>query len=203
MSENSGFAAYAMFNALMLHFQSDSYDYVKYNGKTRVTKQNFLTRKDKYSFYKLSRKYSLPDLKNYYVANFLEKEIQWIGEITGPEGEENYRKWQKRIQSLSYIFRNEISKIYENGPLKNSLRVNNKEIPILLSDWMQKKVCIETVLILDNLMPFLQVWYDEIAEDIIWPKYQLKLKKYKSFLNYDTQNFKTILEEVTKEYAET
>ena len=72
MIENSGFAAFAMFHALKLHFTSDSYDYFKYNGKTNVTKTTFSTRKDKYTFYKLSRKLGLTELRDYYIANFLE-----------------------------------------------------------------------------------------------------------------------------------
>jgi len=84
MIENSGFAAFAMFHALKLHFTSDSYDYVKYNGKTNVTKTTFSTRKDKYSFYRLSRKFGLTELRDYYIANFMVEDIQWVGDILGP-----------------------------------------------------------------------------------------------------------------------
>ena len=68
MTENTGFAAYALWNALKLHFTSDSYDYFKYNGKTNVSKSTFSTNKSKYQFYKLSRKYNLEELKDFYVA---------------------------------------------------------------------------------------------------------------------------------------
>ena len=91
MTDNSGFAAYALWNAIKLHFSSN-YDYFKYNGKSNVTKTTFSTRKDKYSFYKLSRRYSLDELKQYYIANLLVKDSQWIGDIIGQEGEENYKK---------------------------------------------------------------------------------------------------------------
>ena len=67
--EGSGFSAFAMFNALKIHFTSDSYDYFRYHGKSNVTADGFSNRKDKYSFYKLSRKYRLEDLKNFYVAD--------------------------------------------------------------------------------------------------------------------------------------
>ena len=62
MTENTGFAAFALYNALKLHFTSESYDYFKYNGKTNVSPQSFMTRKDKYQFYKLSRKYNPEEL---------------------------------------------------------------------------------------------------------------------------------------------
>ena len=61
MTENTGFAAYALWNALKLHFTSDSYDYFKYNGKTSISVTSFENRKDKYHFYKLSRKFTNKD----------------------------------------------------------------------------------------------------------------------------------------------
>ena len=39
--DNTGFAAFALYNALKLHFTSDSYDYFKYHGKTNVSKTTF------------------------------------------------------------------------------------------------------------------------------------------------------------------
>ena len=44
MNEGTGFAAFALYNALKLHFTSKSYDYFKYNGKTNVTKTTFTER---------------------------------------------------------------------------------------------------------------------------------------------------------------
>ncbi len=84
MTENTGFAAFAMFHALKLHF-TGSYDYVKYNGKTNVSKQSFSIRKDKFTFYRLSRKYSLDELRNYYISNFIVQHVNWVGDITGPD----------------------------------------------------------------------------------------------------------------------
>ena len=61
MTDAGGFEAFAMYHGLKLHF-SGNYDYVKYNGKTNVTKDQFTIRKDKFSFYKLSRKYNREEL---------------------------------------------------------------------------------------------------------------------------------------------
>jgi len=51
LEEGSGFSAFALYNAIKLHFTTDSYDYFKYHGKTNVTRDNFAIRKDKYTFY--------------------------------------------------------------------------------------------------------------------------------------------------------
>jgi len=42
----TAFESYRVYSALKLHFTTDSYDYFKYNGKTKVTPENFEKRKD-------------------------------------------------------------------------------------------------------------------------------------------------------------
>ena len=194
MIENSGFAAFAMFHALKLHFTSDSYDYVKYNGKTNVTKTTFSTRKDKYSFYRLSRKFGLTELRDYYIANFMVEDIQWVGDILGPESEDNYKKWQKRIQSLTYTFENDIIKLLDRVDNPNDLLiVRNNEFPLLMQYVQQKDIALETLIILNDLMNFFPMWEKEIYDDLVWPNFKRKCEKYKPFLSYDKVKFKQIL----------
>jgi hypothetical protein len=202
MIENSGFAAYALFHALKLHFTSDSYDYIKYNGKTNVTKTTFSTRKDKYSFYRLSRKFGLTELRNYYIANFLVSDVQWVGDIIGPDSEENYKKWQKRIQSLTYTFESDIIKLLNRVDVPNELlMVRKNEFPLLMQCVQQNDITIETLIILDDIMNFFPMWEKEIYDDIVWPNFKMKCQKYKAFLHYDKEKFKQILKEKIKEYA--
>lgn len=202
MIENSGFAAFAMFHALKLHFTSDSYDYIKYNGKTNITKTTFSTRKDKYSFYRLSRKFGLTELKDYYVANFLVSDVQWVGDILGPDSEEIYKKWQKRIQSLTYTFENDIIKLLDKVNVPNELlMVRKNEFPSLMQCAQQGDIAIETLIILDDIMNFFPMWQKEICDDIVWPNFKMKCQKYKAFLHYDKEKYKQILKEKIREYA--
>ena len=202
MIENSGFAAFAMFHALKLHFTSDSYDYIKYNGKTNVTKTTFSTRKDKYSFYRLSRKFGLTELRDYYIANFLVEDVQWVGDIIGPESEENYKKWQKRIQSLTYTFENDIIRLLDRVDNPNELLVvKQNQFPKLMMYATQGDICLETLIILDNIMNFFPMWEKEIYDDIVWPNFKMKCQKYRPFLHYEKEKFKQILKEKIKEYA--
>lgn len=199
--EGSGFSAFAMFNALKLHFTTDSYDYFRYHGKSNVTTDNFSTRKDKYSFYKLSRKYRLEDLKNFYVANLLEKDVNWIGDINNLEGEETYKKWQKRTQSLTYRFEQDIIHLFNKYELKDILSIVDDHYPRLLEEMMQGNIMIETVVILNDMMNFFPMWQKKIKDDIIWPNWKLKLEKYTPFLQYDKDKFKSIVKESLKEHA--
>ena len=207
MTENTGFAAYALWNALKLHFTSDSYDYFKYHGKTNVSKQSFTIRKDKYYFYKLSRKYSLEELKNYYVANMIGGNGEWVGEMVGPNGEEVYAKWQKTQQSLTYTTENDTIGLFDgvDGAEFWSMDDYFKPVdggwPMIITKLMHDKVKLETVCILIDTIGCMPRWEKQITEDIVWPSYHRLIKKYTPFIQYDKDKFTKFLKEKIKEYA--
>ena len=200
--ESSGFSAFALYNAIRLHFDSDSYDFFKYNGKTNVSKSSFTQRKDKYTFYKLSRKYSLEELKYFYISNFLNKNVNWVGDIAGPEGETIYREWQSRNQSLTYNFEQDIICILERGESLDSIfKVSDSQYPTLLTIVMQKDIMIETFIILNDILNFFPMWSKKIDDTIIWPSIKRKCEKYAPFIQYDKVKFRDILKQSVKEYA--
>jgi hypothetical protein len=201
MNEGTGFASFALYNALKTHFTSQSYDYFRYNGKTNVSKETFLKRKDKYSFYKLSRKFSIEELKNFYVANFVYGDTSWVGEMTGPEGEVAYKKWQKINQSLSYVFENDVLGLIGNDTPEHMLLVIDGQHPTLLREVMSSTISIETLCILNDIMNFFPMWNRKISDDIIWPNWRLKCEKYAPFIQYDRLKFKNILKEAISEHA--
>jgi hypothetical protein len=206
MTENTGFAAYALWNALKLHFTSDSYDYFKYNGKTNVSKSTFSTNKSKYHFYKLSRKYSLEELKDFYVANFIQGKGDWVGDLL-QDGDENYTKWQKTQQSLTYTFENDIMYMFDSVDGAEFWHIDDyfKPIdggwPMLITKMMHDKIKLETVCILIDIFDCMPRWEKQITDDIIWPTHRRIIKKYTPFINYDKQKFKEILKEKIKEHA--
>ena len=200
MTENSGYAAFTMYNSLKLHFTSKSYDYFKYHGKTNVSTATFLKRKDKYTFYKLSRKYNVEDLRDFYVANFLEGD-KWVGDML-KDGEDVYLKWQKTQQSLTYTFNNDIIYLLSNGGTPDEmLAVKPNQYPILMHLVQLKQVSLETLVILNDLLKFFPMWDKKIDDDIIWPDFKMKCEKYSPFLNYDKDKFKIILKDKIKEHA--
>jgi hypothetical protein len=192
ITDNSGYESFCLYNSLKLHFTSDSYDYVKYHGKTNVSKDTFMKRKDKYTFHRLSRKYSLEDLKNYILGNIIYGNANWIGDMT----EENYMKWQRINQSLTYVWKNDIMYLLDNVASPTELiAVKNGEYPRLLTETMQENIAFETLVILDDILGFFEMWSKKITDDIVWPNLRIKVVKYKSFLNYDRQTFKNYLKE--------
>lgn len=206
MTENTGFAAYALWNALKLHFTSESYDYFKYNGKTNVSKQTFTTNKSKYQFYKLSRKYNLDELKNFYIANFIQGKGDWVGDLL-QDGDENYTKWQKTQQSLTYTFENDIMYMFDSVDGAEFWHIDDyfKPIdggwPMLITKMMHENISLETVCILVDILGCMPKWEKQITEDIIWPTHRRIIKKYTPFISYDKEKYKQILKEKIKEYA--
>ena len=201
MELTSGFAAYAMYNALKLHFTSD-YDYTKYHGKTNVSKSTFTQRKDKFYFYRLSRKYSLNELKDFLVANFIARDIQWANDLLNEEAEQTFKDWKKRNQSLTYTFGEDLYKVLKNEDTPDStIEVTEGQHPKLLRMAMQGDISLETLIIMNDIMGFFGMWAAKIDEDIIWPNLKMKCEKYSSFLFYDKNKYKVIIKDAIQEYA--
>ena len=140
-----------------------------------------------------SAKYSLDELKQFYIANFLEGD-KWVGEMTNAEGEDAYKKWMKRQQSLTYIFENDILYLVDHfeDDKESIIKVYNGEHPNLLSLLMRDKVSIETVVIMNDILNFWPMWTEKIKEDIIWPIWQIQIEKYTPFVQYDKVVFKNL-----------
>jgi hypothetical protein len=191
----SGYEAFGLYQALKLHFTTDSYDYFKYNGKTSISVTSFENRKDKYHFYKLSRKYTnKEDLINFIVANLIEDEKSWVGVLLQEEADIIYRKRQKVIQSLSYTFENDCILIFEDCILNpNEVLKTDGDYPVLLTKALRKEIQIETLCILNQILGFIPMWSNKINDTIRWPEYRRKCIKYASFLPQDIVKYKLIL----------
>ena len=93
------FDTYKTYLALKNHFTKDSYDYHKYQGKSRASLQSFYKRRDRFWLEKLSRQKDDKEIINFFVSNFTscsDPGSLWIGEMI-KEGESRYTSWQKRI----------------------------------------------------------------------------------------------------------
>ena len=190
---NNGYDTFKLYMALKFHF-TGKYDFFKYGGKVKTTKDTFMKRKDRYSFHRLSRKYDIIEMRNYMVANFVNDNGTWIGDMIDAEGEEHYRNWTKTQQSLSYIFENDLIKLLNSVDNPNQLlEVKPGCYPILLSEAMGNSIKLETLIILNYFMNFCTMWNNTIDDDIVWPNYYMKCVKYAPFIEYDKSKFKQIL----------
>jgi len=196
-----GFDAYKTYLALKQHFTSD-YDYFKYNGKVRANVDSFLKRRDKFFFRKLSKKYTKDELVNFFVSNFIVSD-NWIGNLISQESEDNYVHFKKRMESLGYSVRNELHFLFDycrdmDLDFNKLLLVEDGNHPLLLKLWLQKKVSIETVIIMDDILRFTRYW-DAKLDDIVWEEKKRLISKYRKFLNYDLFHYRKMIKEIIHE----
>jgi hypothetical protein len=195
MTDTGGFEAYSLYHSLRLHFTSPTYDFVKYNGKTNVSKDNFLTRKDKFSFYKLSRQYYIEDLKNFLVANFVAGRTAYVQELLTQEATDTYTLSQKRLQALSYNFKQDLEVLFNHSPAE-LLKVKDGQVPLIVTLTMRDDINLETFIIINDLIKLTEAWDGKIEDDIIWPSFRMRCIKYSPFISYDKQKFKKMFMEV-------
>jgi hypothetical protein len=195
MNEAGGYEAFTLYHGLKLHF-SGKYDFIKYNGKTNVNKDQFMLRKDKYSFYKLSRKYKREELFGFYISNFLINTNIWVGDLMQDDADQEYKKWLKAQQSLSYIFDQNLNHLFDLVEMpEDMLKVVDGQYPLLYNEYLQGKVNLETIIILNDIMNFFPMWKKKVTDDIVFPDFITKCEKYKPFLNYDKAKFKSKIKE--------
>jgi hypothetical protein len=148
----------------------------------------------------------LEELKNFYVANFIQGKGDWVGDLL-QDGDENYTKWQKTQQSLTYTFENDIMYMFDSVDGAEFWHIDDyfKPIdggwPMLITKMMHDKISLETVCILVDIFGCMPKWEKQITEDIIWPTHRRIIKKYTPFIQYDKEKFTKFLKEKIKEYA--
>jgi len=189
---NDPYESYKLYNALKLHFETDSYDALKYNFKTSIKPQSFFNRKDKYFFAKLAKTYG-KNLKDYYIANF-KMDVKYVGDMLNEGGEQYYRSHKKVMESIHYSFEKDINKLSEiESSFDELLLSENNNHPKIIKLWMQDEILLETIVILDSLTGFMDRENKKITETIIWPDIYRKITKYKPFVKFNTEACRSIL----------
>ena len=189
------FDAYKCYLAMKNHFTKDNYDYQKYRGKVRATNQAFYKRKDRFWFEKFARQKNDKEVEEFFVSNFVyttDPGTMWIGEMI-KEGESRYIDWKKRIQSLSYIFKEEVNSLFDEKQL-NEVFDCSKGHPVILRSYLGKKTSLETLVICDRILGYRKD-LDKKLNDPVWETVSRKIKKYSPFLNIDVPRYKKILKE--------
>jgi len=197
---NEGFDAYKIYLALKQHFTGD-YDFFKYSGNVKANTNSFLKRKDRFFFRKLSKKYERNELINYFVSNFILSDT-WIGNLLSQESENNYVEWKKRNESLSYVFRSDLLTIHDYCGIRhvpyNDLLLVQQGHPPLLKLLLQKKITLESFIILDDILHFTRYWNKEL-NDIVWEETRMRANKYKSFVKFNKMEMRKIVKEIFSE----
>jgi hypothetical protein len=190
------YEVYKTYLGISRHFTSESYDYQKYQGKVRCSLNSFYKNKQRFWFEKLSRKYDDQEIKELFISNYALSDDNskiWIGNLVR-EGETLYQEWKKQQQSMSYLFREECEKIFDDNKIDDVFDCA-KGHPIILKKHLSKEVSLETLIICDRILSY-KNRFDGSLKDPVWESVSMKMKKYSPFMNIDTFKYKKILKEV-------
>ena len=202
----NGFEVYKIYLAIKLHFTSknQSYDFHKHNGRTTARLETFTKRRDRYYFHRLSKSYDDKSIVNYFLSNFVSNTNLWVGDIIGKAGDEHYKQWSKKIESLHYYYEKDIDYIIERMTTKDIkfndlfLSIDGQHPPIIKM-FLAKKINFETLIILDDILRFTKKLNKNIKEKVLWAKLFDRMKRYKPFLSYNITKYKISLRDKMKE----
>ena len=150
------FDAYKIYVACKLHFESKTYDYFKYNGKTSVTPKSFFARRDKFFFAKVVKKYGLDELKYFYACNFAHHGTKWIGNLNEDGSDETYKQFKGLMESFTYRFKTDIDKIISMNDFKSLFVVEDGQHPKLVKMLLQDEIPLETFIVLNRYIGFMR-----------------------------------------------
>jgi hypothetical protein len=195
----TGFKAFRYYLALKLHFNSDKYNVFENKGNIKYSYENFNSRNDKHIFEKLGRKFDTDkELIQFLVANFAYGHDNMIFAIE--EANEYYLEWQKRKQSITRIFKDDLNTI-ELESQKNALSLDQiinftlNEYPSIIKLYLGKKIAIESVSILNDLLDFIPKWKQNPSGMLILEADIRKIEKVKGFVKYEQDRIKPIFNE--------
>ena len=184
---------YLMYCALKAHFQGD-YDYHKFGGKTKTKRESYYKRKDRFFFAKTAVKYEDTEVLNYFVSNFIHDRSGYIANFT----DKNYETWMNKRSMFYEIFSQEMQPFVKNfEPL---FECESGQHPTLLKEYMGKRISLETMIVLDDLVEFSKRWDKEVVwDDFVWPDVKKLMNNYKGFLTINTDKYRMKLLKLIEE----
>ena len=195
----TGFKAFRYYLALKLHFNNDKYNVFENKGNIKYSYENFNSRNDRHIFEKLARKFDTDkDLIQFLVSNFAYGHDNMIFAIE--ESNEYYLEWQKRKQSITRIFKDDLNTI-ELESQKHALSLDQiinftlNEYPSIIKLYLGKKIAIESVSILNDLLDFIPKWKQNQSGMLILESDIRKIEKIKGFVKYEQEKIKPIFNE--------
>ena len=189
----TGYEAFTVHNAVNLHFNG-TYDCFKYNFKTNVTQKTYWGRPDKFQLTKIGKRFKTRDDIALYFAAHQVAGNKYSSDMV--RDEDTYTAFLKKIDSLSYVFGNELEEI-SDVKFDTLLEIEDT-YPRIIQLHLEGAVSLETLCIINKLTGFIDRANKQITETILWPDLYKKISKYQSFLRFDDVKMKKIIVDIFK-----
>ena len=184
---------YLMYCALKAHFKGD-YDYHKFSGRTKIKRESFYKRKDRFFFVRAAVKYKDTEILNFFVANFIQDRSGYIANFN----DNNYETWVQKRKMFYELFSQEMQPFVKNfEPL---FECKDNQHPLLLKEYLGKRISLETMIVLDDLVQYSKKWKKELEwDDFVWPDVKKLMNNYKGFLTINTNKYRMKLLKLIEE----
>ena len=179
----SALEAYKIYLSIKLHFQRATYDITKHGMRANMPREKFEAKTNmKLIFGKLTRKYKKQELINIIVSNFATGD-KFGGFPYDAEAIEVYKEWKARRERLSYNFEQDLNTIQLRMEKDNIEDATIGDHPLILKMLLGKQITLETVVILNRDMNFVE----DFSDDMILGDTCLLISKYAPFVKKDTK----------------
>jgi hypothetical protein len=199
-----GYKAWKLYMAVKLHFTTTKYNVFNNRGHVKGARDTFYARNDRFIFERLARKFPTErDIIQYFVANFAYDNPEVV--YTQSEGDTNLNTWNKRKQSISQVFENDLhvillhlekERLTENDLYEGS----GSNLPELFKLFLGGYITIETMVILDSFANYLTSISSKI--NLLWSEECLKIEKCKGFIKFDRDRLLQVYENFKQETVE-
>jgi hypothetical protein len=201
-----GFKAYRYYLAIKLHFTTDKFNVFENRGNVRGTREAFNARNDIYIFEKLATKHEDDkEIIQFFVSNFAYGNDTAI--YAGQEAEDNFLEWQKRKQSITKVFIDDLASMLmhvETNKLKHTaiFGFTENEYPVALKMFIGGKITIESLRIIDDITNVVEDWKNHSSVKYIWDDELRRVTKLTGFVKYDKIKLGKVFEHFKEEIAE-
>jgi len=144
----------------------------------------------------MSREFADKDIEKFFIANFTSNtnpEKVYISDII-KTGRNTYIDWQKRNQSLSYTFKEDVNNLFSDKNVDEVFSCKKGHPPIL-KNYLGGHICLETLVICNKILNFTKD-FDKKLDPYVWSTVSMKIKKYEPFINIDIFHYKKILKQI-------
>ena len=210
-----GYEAFSMWHPMYVWFTKDTLhtkdDLLRvFKRVNKTTYYNHVTQKGKEDRQEVltewERKYpTITEMSDAFVSNFIVGDA--YGGLWNLESDQIYKDWKKRIQSMSYMFREDVEKLMKDSNEDNQffLPVDGKE-PLLSNYGIMHEIGIETYIILNKLFGFLDkhdhFYKNEGGGDKYlnpeWKWFKRSVERYSLFLRIDCDKYKMEMVDIFK-----
>lgn len=182
--------------AMKSHFTTDTYDYVKYEGKTSISESAYQKRKDIATFKIVANWMTQKHCESILLSHFIELSnfnISFLCENPA-KAQRIYTSWKERTENLLDTYNRDLRVISKesSGSWRECIFQNDDDYPLLFKLVMSGRISPETYSLLDDLFHHTSKSYKGMDTDLMFQGLNLKYRKYRSFLSPSVQDILSI-----------